>query len=323
MLATPLNRLPLDIKAPPLSRCIKTLYHELDAAGIRFHPRCYLSNGWGCPDLVPLIGIPFHLARPDLMRLHREMGYDVEDPATVLRLLRHEAGHALCYAYRLYLRRAWRETFGPFHKAYVDHYIPNPFSREHVIYGKHYYAQKHPDEDFAEAFAVWLAPRSGWRTQYAGTAAAGKILLVDTLMKEIGSLPPLVRGGAEDCPVKEMPFTLLEFYGTSPGEHRRKASAYMDDVLSHVFPAAKRAGKKTSAGRFMAQNEKRIIHTVAFWAGVERREVLVIYRRFARRAARLSLITPPLRSHEALVNLVSLMTFYIYTYVHTRKFPVC
>ena len=42
--------------------------------------------------------------------------------------LRHEAGHAFNYAYRLYATPEWRELFGPFNRRYRDDYRPVPFS---------------------------------------------------------------------------------------------------------------------------------------------------------------------------------------------------
>ena len=44
------------------------------------------------------------------------------------------------------------------------------------------YAQSHPDEDFAETFAVWLTPNSEWRQRYAGWRALGKLEYMDSLM---------------------------------------------------------------------------------------------------------------------------------------------
>ena len=38
-----------------------------------------------------------------------------------------------------------------------------------------WYAQSHPDEDFAETFAVWLAPDSHWRERYAGWPVLRKL----------------------------------------------------------------------------------------------------------------------------------------------------
>jgi hypothetical protein len=321
LLGTKISRLGLNLGAPPLSRCVAALYRELVEAGIRFRPPCYLSDAWGCPDLIPLIGIPFYLARPDLSRLHREMGYDVEDASTIMRLLRHEAGHALCYAYLLHMRRDWQKLFGHFHKAYSDQYVPNPFSTQHVIYGKHYYAQKHPDEDFAEAFAVWLDPRSGWKKIYGGTPAIHKLLFFREIVREIGEKPPVVRSRKKDSPVGEMHFTLLEYYGLTPEAHRRETAAYRDAIVRKVFSAGA-APRSMSAREFMRLHGPLLVERISFWSGLDRSNVKRLLHGFMRRAARLTLRVPEGRSHSALIDLASLLTFFVHTYIHTKKFSV-
>jgi len=318
LLGTKISRLGLNLGAPPLSRRIAALYRELAGAGIRFRPPCYFSDAWGCPDLTPLIGIPFYLARPDLSRLHREMGYDVEDRPSVMRLLRHEAGHALCYAYRLYRRRDWREVFGPFRKAYSDHYVPNPFSSRHVTHAKHYYAQKHPDEDFAEAFAVWLAPRSGWRKIYAGTPAIRKLLYVQDIVGEIRAMSPAVRSGKKDVPVEEMRFTLLEYYGLTPEAHRRETAAYRDEILRKLF-SAEASPRSVSARRFMRLHGPLLIERISFWSGLDRSDVKRLLHGFTRMAARLRLRVAEGRSRSTLIDLASLLTFFVHTYIHTKR----
>jgi len=321
LLGTKISRLGLNLGAPPLSRCVAGLYRELVEAGIRFRPPCYLSDAWGCPDLIPLIGIPFYLARPDLSRLHREMGYDVEDAPTIMRLLRHEAGHALCYAYRLHTRGDWQKLFGHFHKAYSDHYAPNPFSTQHVIYGKHYYAQKHPDEDFAEAFAVWLDPRSGWEKVYGGTPALHKLLFIREIACEIGDTPPVVRSRKKDSPVEDMRFTLLEYYGLTPETHRRETAAYRDEILRKVF-SAEAQPRSMSAREFMRLHSPLLIEKISFWSGLNRSNVKRLLHGFTRRAARLTLRVPEGRAHSALIDLASLLTLFVYTYIHTKKHSI-
>jgi hypothetical protein len=64
------------------------------------------------------------------------------------------------------------------------YYRPNPASRL-VQHLRLWYAQSHPDEDFAETFAVWLTPRSNWRKRYEGWPALKKLQYVDELMAEI------------------------------------------------------------------------------------------------------------------------------------------
>ena len=65
------------------------------------------------------------------------------------------------------------------------YYKPNPASRNYVQHLRLWYAQSHPDEDFAETFAVWLRPRSNWRTRYIGWPALKKLRYVDELMGEL------------------------------------------------------------------------------------------------------------------------------------------
>jgi len=107
-------------------------------------------------------GIPFYLADAKLRRLEKAVDA-LESDRQIMMYMRHEAGHVFNYAYRLYTTPEWRRLFGPFFRPYRDDYRPVPFSRHYVRHIEGWYAQKHPDEDFAETFAVWLTPRSGWR----------------------------------------------------------------------------------------------------------------------------------------------------------------
>ncbi len=54
-------------------------------------------------------------------------------------------------------------------------YRARPGSRRYVHHLGEWYAQAHPTEDFAETFAVWLKPRSGWRKSYAEWPAFHKL----------------------------------------------------------------------------------------------------------------------------------------------------
>ena len=103
----------------------------------------------------------------------------------MMRILRHEAGHAIDSAFRLRRRRRWREIFGPASLPYPDSYRPRPGSRRFVQHLGSWYAQSHPTEDFAETFAVWLKRGPSWRRAYAGWPALEKLRYVDELMREI------------------------------------------------------------------------------------------------------------------------------------------
>ena len=144
--------------------------------GIRFRPHCWLAQEWFSPDGIPGIAIPFYLAHRRLMSIERRFMREVEggNRNWLMRILRHEAGHAIDSAYRLRRRSRWRAVFGPASLPYPDTYRPRPGSRRFVQHLGAWYAQAHPTEDFAETFAVWLKPRSPWRREYRGLAGVCK-----------------------------------------------------------------------------------------------------------------------------------------------------
>src|SRR5690606_17650944 len=100
--------------------------------------------------------------------------------------------HAIDTAFRLRRRKDWRRIFGPASKPYPDAYVPRPSSRSYVLHLDWWYAQSHPCEDFAETFAVWLQPRSRWRSRYAGWPALKKLEYVDQVMRDIADTRPPV-----------------------------------------------------------------------------------------------------------------------------------
>src|SRR5438552_15087427 len=89
--------LPIKIRRSFLEPHITRLYDELNARGIRFKPHVWLSEEWFSPDGVPGIAIPFYLAHPRLMQLERKQMLEIEGGTDTecVRILRHEAGHAL------------------------------------------------------------------------------------------------------------------------------------------------------------------------------------------------------------------------------------
>src|SRR5688572_16769111 len=185
LLGQRISDLGLDIKGTRVEQLVDQLYSELAVKGLSFRPPVYLSDEWGCPDGTPLIGVPFYLADPRLERIESEMSLGVEDDQEAMRYLRHEAGHAFNYAFQFHTRPEWQQLFGSFGRPYRERYRANPFSRAHVRHILGWYAQKHPDEDFAETFAVWLTPDSDWRNEYAGWPALRKLEYVDAVMREI------------------------------------------------------------------------------------------------------------------------------------------
>src|SRR5678815_1440528 len=211
-----ISELGLSVRGSLVEKYVDRLYAELDAKGLRFHPPVYLSDQWGCPDGTPLIGVPFYLADPRLERIEDDFAEGIESDQESMRFLRHEAGHAFNYAYRLYDRADWRMTFGPYSRPYRERYQADPFSHDFVRHILGWYAQKHPDEDFAETFAVWLTPDSQWRDAYSEWPALRKLEYVDRVMKRVGPrLPPPVEPTDDDLPVSAMKYTVEQHYRDS------------------------------------------------------------------------------------------------------------
>ena len=192
LLEVRLKDLRVTVEGTWLESCLEALYRELDEHDIRVRPHAWISSEWFSPENTPGIAIPFYLAHPRLMQLEKKMILEVEGGtwSECMRILRHECGHVVTHAYQLYRRRRWQQLFGPSSKRYPRYYRANPASRNHVQNLRLWYAQSHPDEDFAETFAVWLRPRSHWRTRYADWPALKKLEYVDELMEEIAGKRP-------------------------------------------------------------------------------------------------------------------------------------
>jgi hypothetical protein len=271
ILSKPIRDLGLKLEGSPIERFVQQLYRELDRKGIKkFRPTCYLTDEWGCPSGEPVVGIPFYLANPDLAQLEKQMN-DLEDAREIMMYMRHEAGHAFNYAYQLYKTTEWRELFGPFRRAYRDNYRPIPFSRKFVRHMAGWYAQKHPDEDFAETFAVWLTPRSNWRRRYKGWGAMAKLLYMDRIAKKIGDQDPIRRRGRTDITVDEMESTVGEFYRLTSLEDIPVQDLALDTDLADIFNVSKKRRKGVRPAQdFLRQHRKTILDKVAYWSGVQR-----------------------------------------------------
>ena len=270
LLQVRIKNLGLDIAGSGIEPLIRQLYHELESKGIDFRPPCYLADEWLCPDREPIIGIPFWLAHPRLTALEVEMMLEAEghSPQSGIKLLRHECGHAVNYAYELYKRTRWRELFGPFSLKYSSVYRYRPYSRRFVVHLDDHYAQAHPDEDFAETFAVWLDPKSQWQQKYARWPAYKKLLYVDSLMKRLGGQSPVVT--AQPSPpwaACRMRSTLASYYERKRNQLGSEFKGYYDDNLKIVFSTEPKGDQPVKAAKMLRKYKRWIINHLAVWTG--------------------------------------------------------
>jgi hypothetical protein len=262
-----LKDLGVTIEGTWLERCLDDLYDELDERGIRIRPHAWLSDEWFSPDTTPGIAIPFYLAHPRLMRLERRKITTVEGGTVreCMRILRHETGHVVQHSYRLQRRRRWQELFGRSSTHYPTFYRPNPGSRHYVQHLRHWYAQSHPDEDFAETFAVWLTPNANWRRRYVGWPAIKKLQYVDELMGDVaGERPQLTRRQLVD-PLTRYTETLADHYRRKRAQYAGGAQKTYDRDLRRIFSADPKHRRSEAASTFLQEHRVRIRQLVAKW----------------------------------------------------------
>jgi hypothetical protein len=313
-----ISDLGLAIHGSRVERLVQRLYEELDQHGLRFRPTVYLSDQWGCPDDTPLIGVPFYLADPRLERIEAEMSLGVEDDEEAMRYLRHEAGHAFNYAFRLHERPEWQQMFGSFGRPYRERYRANPLSREHVRHILAWYAQKHPDEDFAETFAVWLTPGSDWHREYSGWPALRKLEYVDTVMREVADTePPTPMPSEDDLPVEAMRYSVAEHYEDDSESIPIEDERQFDVDLRQIFARAKDAPGGEPAHAFLARHYREIVTRVAFWTSEHPSVVRSLVDVLQRRAESLGLRVGGLEA-ATLIELTAFSTAVVMLHRYTR-----
>jgi hypothetical protein len=279
------------MRSAPLRRALKRLYAELERRGIDFKPHAWLAEEWFSPDGVPGIAIPFYLAHPRLEQLERRMSREVEggNANWLMRILRHEAGHAVDTAYRLRRRGRWRAVFGPASLPYPERYTARPGSRRYVHHLGGWYAQAHPTEDFAETFAVWLTPNSGWRRNYADWPALEKLETVDALMTEVRGRRPAVRSRAHIEPIDASTRTLAEYYRHRLARRVRHRRNLGDEMLLRMFTATPARRSAVRASAMLRAAKPRLVAALVRELGVDRYSVYQIIRMAIERSDKLRL----------------------------------
>jgi hypothetical protein len=255
----------LSVAGTDLDQRIAEVQRELDARGLTFRPHYWLSDEWFTPDGVPGIAIPFYLAHARLAKLELAQMLEVEggDPESCLKILRHEVGHAIDNAYLLRRRPTRRRLFGNPSTEYPEYYTPKPYSKSFVQHLDHWYAQSHPDEDFAETFAVWLNPGSLWTTRYAGWPAQRKLEYMDRLMRDLAGVRAKVTPQREVDPLRRVRKTLREHYKNKREHYGLDHPAFYDSDLRNLFSDAPAYVKNPSAARFVRRIRKEVRSTVA------------------------------------------------------------
>jgi hypothetical protein len=270
---------------------VQQLRDELASRGFVFQPHVWISSEWFTPDGVPGIAIPFYLAHPRLMRLEKAQMLEVEGGTHdwCLQILRHEAAHAIDNAYELRKKRKRIRVFGSPAVPYPDFYSPKPYSKSFVLHLDSWYAQSHPDEDFAETFAVWLTPDSDWRVRYADWPALRKLEYMDELMKEIAGRPPIVSTRRRVEPVEQLRTTLRRHYAKKRSHYGVDYPDFYDRDLRKLFSDAAEHRTNRKASRFIQRIRRETRRLVAEWTGSYQYTIDQVLQDMIRRSDELNL----------------------------------
>ncbi|MBZ0166380.1 MAG: hypothetical protein K8I00_06190 [Candidatus Omnitrophica bacterium] len=314
--------LPVNISGSWIEDCVEQLYTELASREILFRPKCFLSDEWLTPEKETCIGIPFYLAHPRLVQLEKKFMERAEGDGRTecMKLLRHEAGHAIYYAYKIYSRRTWQTLFGSAKTEYGDTYKYRPYSRNFVRHLEGHYAQYHPEEDFVETFAVWLTPDLDWRSNYKGWKALDKLLYVDKLMKGLRGQEPKNTSARQYWRASSMRCTLRHFYKRKRQSLAEEFSDFHDPFLKKQFQSDSRQGAQAqAAAAILAKYRKELVNNVAMISGERKHRIQELLKGLQKRSRQLGLTTEDSES-AVLLRVSAYITTLAKNYQYTGRY---
>jgi hypothetical protein len=287
-----ISQLGLKLDGTELQPLIQRLYDELSQKGLIFHPPCHVGDEWFVPVGIPAIFIPFFLTHDRLRNLERSVMLEVEGetPDWFMKLIRHEAAHAYAYAYQLFRKKKWQRAFGlTSAEETPEFYRPRPYSRSYVVHLDDWYAQSHPDEDFAETFAVWLTPELDWRGRYKGWKALQKLECLDELMRSLaGKSPvhqPAYRVSDHDC----LNIKLKTYYARKRKQYEDSYPDFYDNDLKQLFAVGPEVAGRLKASAWLRRHRRQLMDSVCQWTNEKKYRVNKLLARLIDRCDQLDL----------------------------------
>ena len=240
-----------------------------------------------------------------------------------MRILRHEVGHAIDNAYMLRRRRRRQALFGSSSIDYPEFYTPKPYSRSFVLHIDNWYAQSHPDEDFAETFAVWLNPRSDWRRRYQDWPALKKLEYMDELMREIAAQPPLVDNAPHRRSAAPHPPHAAAALQAQGGALRRSTTRTSTiAICGGCSRSPPKTARTVPASRFINRIRREVRRTVAAWTGVYQYTIDQVLEEMAERCDELQLRFAAGAEDRTRADFIVVLTVQTMNYLHSGRHRV-
>ena len=321
LLEKKISQLGLKLEGTELEPLIHQLHDELSLKGLAFHPPCHVGDEWFVPVGIPAIFIPFFLVHDRLRKLERKIILEVEGetPEWFMKLMRHEAAHAYSYAYQIYRKKKWQQTFGLASTEETDFYVPRPYSRSYVVHLDDWYAQSHPDEDFAETFAVWLTPGLDWRARYKGWKALQKLEYVDELMASLAGKAPTHQPAYRVADYNCLNVKLKTFYARKRKLYEDSYPHFYDNDLKRLFPAGREQSTHLKASVWLRQFRRPLMDSVCQWTNEKKYRVHKLLNRLIERCDQLGLYLETDDSEQHL-RISAYITTLVMNYLFTGKF---
>ena len=317
-----ITQLGLQLEVSALQPLVQQLYDELSQKGLSFQPPCHVGDEWFVPVGLPVVFIPFFLVHDRLRQLERSIILEVEGetPEWFMKLIRHEAAHAYTYAYQFVRKRKWQQAFG---KSSADEtpscYRPRPYSRSFVVHLDDWYAQSHPDEDFAETFAVWLTPGLDWRARYQDWKALQKLEYVDELMHSLAGQPPLPMPEYQVADYDCLSVKLKTYYARKRKEYEDSFPDFYDNDLRQLFDSGAGVEGRVRASAYLRRHRRELENAVCQWTNENKYRVNKLLARLIGRCDQLNL---HLKAYDPKQNLQvsAYITTLVMNHLFTGKF---
>ncbi|MAF90723.1 MAG: hypothetical protein CL674_05555 [Bdellovibrionaceae bacterium] len=156
----------MSVRQSEIGDWLREFEEELKAKNLPQKIRYCFGDEWYYIEGSNVIVIPFYLHSLKFANYLKRKSCHVEGltKKSFLMLLRHEYGHYFECLFQTRKKAERRKLFGKNIK-YPKSYLPKEVKNEFVSHLPNQYAQSHPDEDFAESFAV-VFKSEAWQKKY-------------------------------------------------------------------------------------------------------------------------------------------------------------
>lgn len=212
ILKIPVNKLHLSL-SPNHQKEILRLKQRLRAYNISWRPHIWFADEWFSPNGIGGFALPLSLGHKKLITLEKKYLGHLEGTSSkeFFKLACHETGHALDNAYKLRLSKGRQKIFGKTSQHYPKSYIPNPNRNDHVHFLGDFYAQAHPDEDWAETVGFLLYNNKSWNKNYLNTYAWQKLCFAHALLNQLQHKTPKLTRHLKPYHVQNDERTFLQY----------------------------------------------------------------------------------------------------------------